>query len=72
MVCWRAILLASCGAGSGLTAAQETTEPELGFLEYLGSWQEDDEEWQIISDWEPPPEGEADGKRETEVEDEDE
>jgi len=26
--------------------------PELDFLEYLGIWQENDEEWLAVSEWE--------------------
>lgn len=37
--------------------------PDLEFLEYLGSWQADDDEWLAIREWEKdnPPAGEADG-----------
>jgi hypothetical protein len=31
-------------------AAEEM--PELDFLEYLGIWQENDEEWLAVSEWE--------------------
>ena len=31
-------------------AAEEM--PELEFLEYLGIWQENDEEWLVVSEWE--------------------
>ena len=34
-------------------AAQEEAEaPEVDFLEYLGSWQEQDDEWFEIAEWE--------------------
>jgi hypothetical protein len=36
-------------------AADAQDEPDLSFLEYLGTWQEDDEEWLVVSDWEPSP-----------------
>jgi hypothetical protein len=28
--------------------ADDADEPDLGFLEYLGSWQESDEEWLLV------------------------
>jgi hypothetical protein len=41
----------------GLTAAhaQETEQPagpDLDFLEYLGTWAEEDDEWLAIEEWE--------------------
>jgi hypothetical protein len=34
-------------------AAQEEAEaPDLDFLEYLGSWQAEDDEWFEIAEWE--------------------
>ena len=42
-------------AGLGLAhaaGAQPADSPELDFLEYLGSWQEGDEEWEIVAEWE--------------------
>jgi hypothetical protein len=35
--------------------------PDLEFLEYLGSWQADDDEWLAIREWEKdnPPAGES-------------
>lgn len=41
-------------AGLCLVAAaggQEDAAPELDFLEYLGSWQDTDEEWLIVEEW---------------------
>lgn len=35
---------------TGAKAAEET--PDLDFLAYLGSWQENDEEWLAVSEWE--------------------
>jgi hypothetical protein len=67
-------LLAMLGAAAGLastaSAADEPAAPELDFLEYLGSWQAEDEEWVIEAGWEegeevPPP---PDGKQEAEAE----
>lgn len=65
--------LAMLGAALGLVgtvrAADEPAAPELDFLEYLGSWQAEDEEWVIEAGWEEdedvaPP---ADGKQEAEA-----
>jgi len=30
--------------------AQEDEAPDLAFLEYLGSWQESDEEWLVVAE----------------------
>jgi len=38
------------GAGMAATVgAQDSNTPDLGFLEYLGSWQEGDEEWLVVA-----------------------
>ena len=44
--------LALLAAMSGLAAAAraQDDDPDLSFLEYLGSWQESDEEWLIVAD----------------------
>ncbi len=34
----------------GAAIAQETAAPDLAFLEYLGSWEESDEDWVLFSD----------------------
>jgi hypothetical protein len=47
----RLMLLAAVAGFAGAVVAQDD-EPELGFLEYLGSWQEGDEEWLIVADLE--------------------
>ena len=39
--------LLACGCAA---IAQETETPDLAFLEYLGSWEESDEDWVIFSD----------------------
>jgi hypothetical protein len=31
--------------------AQQADAPDLAFLEYLGSWQADDDEWVLIAQW---------------------
>jgi hypothetical protein len=35
---------------SGVVAAQETNMPDLEFLEYLGSWEESDEDWVLLTE----------------------
>ena len=40
--------LALCTAGAG--AAAEKEEPEVDFLEYLGMWEESDEDWLILDE----------------------
>jgi hypothetical protein len=46
----RALLcgLALCGAGVAL--ASDDKAPDADFLEYLGLWEESDEDWVIIDD----------------------
>jgi hypothetical protein len=34
------------------TEAPEADVPDPEFLEYLGSWQADDDEWLLIAEWE--------------------
>ena len=34
----------------GVAAADEEVPPDLEFLEYLGSWEESDEEWMLFSE----------------------
>lgn len=41
------LLLAMLG-GSGLALSAEEEYPELEFLEYLGMWEETDEEWLMV------------------------
>lgn len=61
-----------CGA---LVVAEEADAPELDFLEYLGMWEESDEEWQVLEETlraeneersEPAPEGEESTEKEDE------
>jgi hypothetical protein len=50
------------------------TSPELDFLEYLGAWAEDDDEWLAIEEWQKDiaePDG-IDEESENEREDDDE
>lgn len=44
------VLLTMTGLAAGAEAQED--EPDLGFLEYLGSWQESDEEWLIVAEME--------------------
>jgi hypothetical protein len=44
----RAALL---GLGLVAAAAAQREAPELDFLEYLGSWQGEDDEWLVIEQW---------------------
>jgi hypothetical protein len=37
----------ACGM-AGTLAAQESEAPDLSFLEFLGSWEEEDDEWIIF------------------------
>ena len=65
--------LALCGAGA--VAAAEKEEPEVDFLEYLGMWEESDEDWLIldettIADNEERSDPAPDGEESTEKEDE--
>lgn len=43
-ICWGLL------GGGGLTMAQEAEQPELEFLEYLGSWDASDEDWIILTE----------------------
>ena len=71
---YRAIVcgLLLCG---GLVVAEDAEAPELDFLEYLGMWEESDEEWQILEETltaeneertDPVPEGEESTEKEDE------
>jgi hypothetical protein len=46
-----AIICGSLGL-SGAAIADEPEAPDLAFLEYLGSWEESDEDWIIFSEQE--------------------
>ena len=59
-----AVMAASVGQ------AQEE-DPDLAFLEYLGSWQEGDEEWEVVAEMGPEAVPPVDGKPEA-VEEENE
>ena len=77
----RALLcgLALCTAGATAAAATEKEKPEVDFLEYLGMWEESDEDWLIldettdettIADTEERSDPPSDGEESTEKEDE--
>jgi len=69
-------LMGLAAAAVVLTPAARAQEegPDLDFLEYLGSWQENDEEWLAVAEWEregkddaqaPPAEERKDDEKET-------
>ena len=77
MLADRALRAMACGLLllSGAFAAGEQEEPDLEFLEYLGMWEESDEEWQLIDETvaadsaersDPVPEGEESTEKEDE------
>ena len=45
--CRHALLVLALGA-AGTALAAETEEPEMEFVEYLGLWEETDEEWLMV------------------------
>lgn len=67
-----------CGLLGGSVAAEEVEAPELEFLEYLGSWEESDEDWLLFKTVDSEPVKEPDeridpaptGEESTETEDE--
>jgi 2-polyprenyl-6-methoxyphenol hydroxylase-like FAD-dependent oxidoreductase len=65
---WRNGLLSLAFAAAGAAQAAETVEPDMEFLEYLGLWEETDQEWMMMDHRislepderiDPVPEGEA-------------
>ena len=44
--------LAAVGVVVCPTAQADEDAPDLDFLAYLGSWQEGDEEWLAVAEWE--------------------
>lgn len=66
------LMLFAAVTGFGGAALAQNDGPDLSFLEYLGSWQESDEEWLIVADLEEEPEDkeEPEGKDEASAEDE--
>lgn len=43
---WPGALLAVCG----MAVATDAEAPEMEFLEYLGMWEESDDEWLVFAD----------------------
>lgn len=77
MVDQRAVLTIAVMAvfAPALADDEEEIVTDMEFLEYLGSWEESDEEWQLLEDAvmverqdAPPPEETDDGASETENE----
>lgn len=74
----RSVLAGALLLGSGIVAAGEEDVPDAEFLEYLGSWEQSDEEWLMFE--EPAEAGEtengeriepvSDGEESTETDDE--
>ena len=50
MILARAALLLGSAAIVGASAAEEKQEPDMAFLEYLGMWEETDEDWQLFEE----------------------
>lgn len=46
----RTTLLLGCAGCVPLVLAAEEIQPDLEFLEYLGSWEESDKDWLLFSD----------------------
>ena len=44
-----AVICSLAGAG-GIAAADDEPLPDIEFLEYLGSWEETDEDWVLLSE----------------------
>lgn len=48
-----AVLALACSlTGAQAQEIEEGAGPDLEFLEYLGTWAEDDDEWLAIEEWE--------------------
>ena len=54
------LLLAGCGLCLALVTLAEDTEeaPDAAFLEYLGMWEETDEDWLLLAEMEEEAEDE--------------
>ena len=46
----RLVLLCGCLACTWPATAADDDQPDMAFLEYLGSWEESDEDWQVLDD----------------------
>ena len=47
-----ALGLSSVTGAQAQDAAENPPSPDLDFLEYLGTWAEEDDEWLAIEEWE--------------------
>ena len=45
---WQNALLYLVVGAAGTVLAADTQEPDMEFLEYLGFWEESDEEWMMV------------------------
>ena len=45
---WKNALLCLVFGAAGTALAAESQEPDMEFLEYLGLWEESDEEWLMV------------------------
>jgi hypothetical protein len=74
---WSALLaVGTCGlTGVQAQDAEREPAPDLDFLEYLGTWAEEDDEWLAIEEWQKDevavPEADPEGS-ETEKDEDDE
>jgi hypothetical protein len=62
---WLARLALGCSWLTSMGAQAQETEPsppgpDLDFLEYLGAWAEEDDEWLAIEEWQKDPAEEPD------------
>jgi hypothetical protein len=72
-----AVLALACSWPAAIRAQERAPQPpeaspDLDFLEYLGAWAEEDDEWLAIEEWRKDIEAEAGQESETEREDDDE
>ena len=44
-------LLLACGHSTRRKPSRQEPGPDLDFLEYLGAWAEEDDEWLAIEEW---------------------
>ena len=49
MISARVALIAGCAVYS-LSVAAAGDEPDMDFLDYLGMWEETDEDWQLVAE----------------------
>lgn len=47
---FRLLLVLLGSTGVSVTAAQDAESPDLALLEYLGSWDDSDEEWLVVAE----------------------